>query len=99
MQSPGDLPAAEVAGRGIAPDMGGECRTGLGDLVRHFDDHARLDAGFLGGELRRVLAIDFFEHSDEAGKIMRLVGILFAQIIFPVDPAAQKFAVEEILLQ
>ena len=61
------LPAAQVSRRRVAPDMRRKSRAGLGDFMRHFDNHFRIDAGFFGGEFRRVLSVESL--SERAMKV------------------------------
>src|SRR5687768_7381690 len=51
------LPTALVTRSGVAPDVTGKGRARPGSGTRHVDDHARLDAAFLCGILRRIHGI------------------------------------------
>ena len=44
LQRPRHFPAAQVAGGGVAPHVGGQGRTGTGDLMGHLHDHGRVRA-------------------------------------------------------
>jgi hypothetical protein len=76
-----------------------EGRACISNFTRHFDNHFRLDTGFVGGELGSVLSVGIFKNLDEGVKCLRLVRMLFAQVLFPVDPLAHELAVERIFLQ
>ena len=99
LQRPGYFPAAQVAGGGVAPHVGGQRGAGPGHLVGHFHDHGRVHPGLGRGELRRVLRVEGLEDLFEALEGLGLVRMFLAQELLPVDPLPHELAVVEILLE
>ena len=93
LQRAGHLPAAQVARRGIAPDVRGERRARPGDLARDLDDGGGGDAALALGELRRIGRVELLERALEALVGAGKIGPLLAQVLLPVDPAAHEVAV------
>ena len=79
--------------------MGGKSRTRTGYFMRDLDQHLRINTGFFGGEFRRVLRITLFQYGNERCKGLRLIGMLFAEILFPIDPSPHELPIEKILLK
>ena len=92
-----DLPASEVAGGGVAPDVGRERRAGATDLARHLHDRRRGDAALGLGELGREARIQLAERPLERVEGHGQVRTLLAQVLIPVDPSPDEVAVVELL--
>ena len=99
LQRPGHLPASQVAGRGVAPHVGGQGGAGPGRLMGHLDDHGRVHPGLGRGELRRVLSVEGLQDLLEPLEGLRLVRVLLPQELLPVDPLPHELAVVEALLE
>ena len=91
-QSARDLPAAEVAGRGVAPDVGREPPRAR-PIARDLDDRAGVDARSPGRTpactRRRGRAASASTDLERRGQ----VGPVLGEVRLPVHPAAHELAV------
>ena len=93
LESARDLPAEEVARRGIAPDVAREGASAPADLARHLLDAGGGHPGLRLRELRRVGRVDPLERSLELLELHGRAGALPDQVFLPVDPAAHELPV------
>src|SRR5262249_10553512 len=93
MQTPRDLPAADVGARRAAPVVSGEAMTGTADASRHFHDCLRGDATLCFGVFGCEAGILDFELFDERFKSLLSGGRLVPQKILPVDPAPHELRI------
>ena len=98
LESPRHLPAPEVAGGGVAPDVGREGGAGPADLARDLDDGSGGDARLPLGELRRVRGIERRQDRLEGLEGLGLARVLLAEVVGPVHPAPEELPVVEPLL-
>src|SRR2546426_8818720 len=87
------LPAAEIARRGVAPDVGGQRSARGPDRARDLDDRGRRHPALLRRELRRVRRVQLLERRVERVEGHRQVGPLLAQVLLPVRPLLDERAV------
>src|SRR5690348_15187639 len=64
-QAAGDLPAAEVAGRRVTPDVAGELVASAANLLGHLQDALSRNAGFDLGKLGCVLGVALLQQRQE----------------------------------
>ena len=93
LEGPRHLPAAEVAGRGVAPDVGRQRRARATDRARDLDDRRRGHPALVLGELGGVAGVEVPERLLEGLEAHRLARPCLAEVLLPVHPAAHEGAV------
>ena len=99
VQGAGDLPAAQIAYRSSAPDVGTQAAACVDDRLAGLDDLFDRYSALLGGELGRVLGILLEQQLDEALEGARLVRMRCIEPHLPVDPILHELAVVEAALE
>jgi hypothetical protein len=74
-------------------------RAGASDFISDFDENLGIDTGFFSGKLGRISGIDLLQERYKGEERLRLIGMLMAQILLPIDPSPDEVTVEEIFLQ
>ena len=92
-----DLPAAEIAGGGAAPDVRGEAIAGSTDLMCDARDLLRGNSGLFFGEFRGELRVVLDKRLDESVESVEarvLLTVARLHVVLPIDPIVEEITVE-----
>ena len=97
-ERPRHLPPAQVAGRRAPPGMGREAGPSFRDHLRNVCNHLGIHPRFLRREGKGVVGIQVLQDRLEILEGGGDLGMLGAQVLLPVPPAADKVPVVQVLL-